>query len=169
MPEDETSEVQETDEEEVLPEDPTARIAALERQVKKANNEAHKLRIRAVRGDLAAKHGSEILELVPDDIPLARQEELAAKLAEKLATGAEGTAQPSVNDEVAVPAAPTPQEAAIAAVATPSGGNVAPSNPKMTLTEWFELFNQNPQAAMAMRPEQLDAEPVQSPTGVLGL
>lgn len=54
-----------------------------QKEVEKLRKENHSLRVRFRRTEMEKEYGADVLELVPDDLSLEKQGELAAKLAER--------------------------------------------------------------------------------------
>src|SRR3990172_10503843 len=96
-------------------------------QYDKVVKEARTLRGKYRRAELAQEYGKEVLELVPPSLPLKDQQELAAKLSERLGQsvptqieqGAELTAEPVVEQ-------PTEQERRAAALVQSGSGQPPP-------------------------------------------
>ena len=95
-------------------------------QYDKVVKEARTLRGKYRRAELAQEYGKEVLELVPPSLPLKDQQELAAKLSERLGQpastrleqGTELTAEPAVEQ-------PTEQERRAAALVQSGSGQPA--------------------------------------------
>jgi 16S rRNA C967 or C1407 C5-methylase (RsmB/RsmF family) len=114
-----------------------------DKYVRKLKDENQSLRQRLRRTELEANFGKDVVELIPEELPLSKWEEFAGKLAERMPK-----ATPTEQNE---PAAEEPtQEVApsgLAAVAaTPSSG--APATEElMTTAEIKKLAKSDPQAA----------------------
>lgn len=91
-----------------------------QKEIANARREAQQSRVKLRRTELAKEYGDDVLELVPEVLPVKEQKELAAKVSERLRT------VPQAPTEVETPEAPSVErqetEARLAAVSTgPSG------------------------------------------------
>lgn len=121
-----------------LPEWASKELADLRGQNKELRSERTRLRI-------GKQYGDEVVELIPVSLPLREQEELAAKLADRLPKAPEPTDQAETVEEP-TEAEPTEAERKLATVA----GNTAPGSPPagaLTARELYQQYQQDPAAA----------------------
>jgi 16S rRNA C967 or C1407 C5-methylase (RsmB/RsmF family) len=109
--------------------------------MRKLKQENQSLRQRLRRTELEANFGKDVVEMIPEELPLSKWEEFAGKLAERLPKAQNQTEQ---NE----PAAEEPaQEAAPAGLAAVSGASTsgAPLEPELlTRAEIKELYKSDP-------------------------
>ena len=118
--------------------------AALRKELDQARRDAAKYRTQLRRTQLAKDYGDEILELVPETLPVKDQKELAAKLKERL--GSQQQTSPTEQVEAAEP----PEVEVPAGLAAVSGAPSPPSSAGVTLSarEIHDLMQRDPAAAM---------------------
>src|SRR3990167_3368595 len=116
MQEDLTSDLESEDEDET-----TADETVDPAKYRKLQAENRSLRTRLRRSEIGAKYGSEVVELIPDELPLGKWEAFAEKLAGRLKTDGAGPADETETAAVA-PVAPTPEASRLGAVATGGSG-----------------------------------------------
>jgi hypothetical protein len=112
---------------------------------KKLQHENRSLRGRLRRSEIEAKHGKDVAELIPDEIPLSKWDEFAEKLAAKISV--ERPEDPVQQREV-VPAPkeePTPEERNLAAASGGTSG--APAAERISAKSWMEMNQSNPAEA----------------------
>lgn len=114
-----------------------------QRKAEKAGREAQQLRTRLRRTEMTAKHGADIVELIPETLPLKEQESLADKLAERLRVAPSETVEVT---EEAAPVEPTPQEQRLATVNSSSPSS-SPAVARISAREWMDIRQKNPAEA----------------------
>jgi hypothetical protein len=127
------------------PEVPSLDSAKLQKELERARKEAQGLRVQLRRSEMASEYGTDVLDYVPDDLPIERQKELAAKLAERFRSTTTVTDEASDVAEV-TPEVPTPAEQRLAAVSgAPVGGT--PQGTVISALDWMRLREENPTEA----------------------
>lgn len=111
----------------------------------KLKKENQNLRQRLRRSELEATFGKDVVELIPEELPLAKWEEFAGKVAERMpkqATEQTETAPPAQAQE------PEPVGFGTVVNAPPSGTQA--SEPLVTARQLHELFKTDPARATQM-------------------
>lgn len=106
---------------------PEERLAALEGKLEKARSENHSLRTRLRRTEWQAEYGTDLLEVVPENLPLREQKKLLDNLKAKFGERVEPGTETGTTDE-ASPPEETPSssaEKAMAAVVKDTGNPTA--------------------------------------------
>jgi hypothetical protein len=104
----------------------------LSKEIAELRQENKRLRLERTRESIRADHGTEILELIDDDLPLEKQRALAEKLAGKLRG-----ATPAVQTEIveAEPAPPVEQSVTEANLAAVAKGSASAGTPALYTPE----------------------------------
>ena len=117
----------------------------------KARNEARSLRSKFARSELATEYGKDVVELVPNSLPLQEQRDLAAKLKDRLSQPAptQGSEERPAAPE-APPVEPTEAEKRIAAIVKPRE-SAASTDKSWTYSEYKQALGNPDTHAEAMR------------------
>lgn len=113
---------------------------------KKLQTENRSLRSRLRRTEIEAKHGKDVADLIPDEVPLTKWDEFAERLAAKIQVE-----RPEVKEHAEAESAPkeepTPEELRLAAAAdtTPAPSSQASA---ATAADIAELMRTNPAAGL---------------------
>ena len=142
--EDQGSEGEEPDPVEEPVEGDTVPRAQYDKVVREARSTRTKLR----RTELAAEFGADVVELVPDSLPLKEQRELAEKLKAKFGSTVE-TQNEQGAEQIAESAVEQPTEQERRAAALARSGSGSPVSGFMNLEDWHKLSVSNPEAAQA--------------------
>lgn len=133
-------------------------------KLKKLQQENRSLRARLRRSELVAKYGTEVVGLIPDELPITKWESFADTLATRL--GSERTAEASSQTAEPAPSEePTPEELRLASV-TRSASGQAEGPAKMPFAEWRALRKKDPAAADAIPLDRIDVPDVPLPPNV---
>lgn len=122
-----------------------------EAEVRKLRKENQGLRRKHRRSELEAKYGAEVIELIPEELPISKWDGYAEKLTAHLAT------KPTQTDQATEEAAeePPPEDAErLAAVAKGTGSGTAASSKTYDRAEWDELFRNPSTRQEALRAAQ---------------
>jgi hypothetical protein len=111
---------------------------------KKLQHENRSLRGRLRRSEIEAKHGKDVAELIPEEVPLSKWEDFAEKLAAKLSV--ERSEETQQREEAPAPKEElTPEERNLAAASGGTSGS--PAAERISAKSWMELNQKNPAEA----------------------
>lgn len=117
---------------------------AEDKELRKLKQENQSLRQRLRRTELEANFGKDVVELIPEELPLSKWEEFAGKLAERMP---KPEAPPEQNEQAAEDSPQEDEPAGLAAVTkTPAPGSTLPEELK-TVAEIKELAKTDPAEA----------------------
>jgi len=116
-------------------------------QYEKVQKEARSLRTRLRRTEVEAKYGKEVVELIPEELPLTKWDEYAEKLSTKLKPEPAAETDTPAEEK---PEEATPKEKKLAAVSTAQEGGAEGT----TRVSWDEYMAKR---AAAQSKEELDA------------
>ena len=117
-------------------------------QYDKVVKEARSLRTKLRRTEFAAEFGTEVVELVPDSLPLKEQRALAEKLKTRLGSTAQTPASTSAESED-TEAAEQPTDQELRAAALSRSGSKSSDSRLMSIEDWQTLAQSDPAAAQA--------------------
>ena len=116
-----------------------------DKELRKLKQENQSLRQRLRRTELEANFGKDVVELIPEELPLSKWEEFAGKLAERMPKAE--APEPEQNEQAAEDSPPEDEPAGLAAVTkTPAPGSTSPEELK-TVAEIKELAKTDPAEA----------------------
>jgi hypothetical protein len=102
--------------------------------MEKLRKENRALRVRLRRSEVTAKYGSEVVDLIPDELPIRKWDEFAERLHARLAE--RPTESPEDKGEPAeTPEEPTPAEKKLAALSK-AGSEVQSATAHISLDDW---------------------------------
>jgi hypothetical protein len=116
-------------------------------KLKKLQNENRSLRTRLRRSEITAKHGSDVADLIPDELPLTKWDEFAEKVAAKITVERPEQATDK-QDAEASKEEPTAEEQRLAAAASGANSGAGNATAEMTPKEIAELGKTDPVRAL---------------------
>jgi hypothetical protein len=118
-----------------------------QRETEKARKEAHGLRERLRRSEIASEYGKEVAELIPAGLPIKEWKGYAEKL--NTFRGQATASDQQTTDESPAPAAkaqPSEEDRQLSQVLKGSATG-SPATEKVTALQWMSLRQQDPSAA----------------------
>ena len=109
--------------------------------VRKLKQENQSLRQRLRRTELEANFGKDVVELIPEELPLSKWEEFAGRLAERFP---KAESQPKQDEQAAEVSAPEVEPAGLAAVSGASTPGTPIAGEPLTRAEIKELYKTDP-------------------------
>lgn len=120
-----------------------------DKYVRKLKDENQSLRQRLRRTELEANFGKDVVELIPEELPLSKWEEFAGKLAERMPKAVEAEQTEPAPEDTSQEEEPTK----LAAVATSPSSGAPTAGELMTTAEIKELAKSDPVAAARLMNE----------------
>jgi hypothetical protein len=107
--------------------------------------------VRLRRSEVTAKYGAEVVDMIPDELPIRKWDEFAEKLHARLAE--RPTAPEDKGEDAEAPEEPTPAERKLAAVSK-AGPEVQSATAHITQAEYQAMVTDPEQHARAMQARQ---------------